>query len=130
MTVLDQGLLHEIDGLHVHPVITQFGWQWEHRFYTTQDSGIALVHESVLLLGGVESHVVLPSWSWIVGVRTKKGAEFGFGPNLSVAGAAFAIAGGVTFRSGSLNIPVNVAVVPAKTGTRVSLLTGFNMRHH
>lgn len=130
ITVLDQGLGRELEGLHVHRVISQFGWQWEHRFYKRPDSSVALVHEVVLLTGAVESHVPLPSLTWMVGVRAKNGAEFGFGPNLSVAGAAFAIAGGVTFRSGYLNIPVNLAVVPAKTGTRVSFLTGFNMRHH
>jgi hypothetical protein len=34
----------------------------------------------------------------------------------------------VTLRSGVLNVPVNFAVVPSKAGTRVSFLTGFNMR--
>jgi hypothetical protein len=34
----------------------------------------------------------------------------------------------MTFRSGALNVPLNVAVVPSKAGVRVSLLTGFNMR--
>jgi len=32
----------------------------------------------------------------------------------------------VTFRAGALAIPVNVAVVPGRVGTRLSLLTGFN----
>jgi hypothetical protein len=41
---------------------------------------------------------------------------------------ALAFAAGVTFRSGILNVPVNVAVVPSKDGTRISMLTGFNMR--
>jgi len=38
------------------------------------------------------------------------------------------LAGGVTFQSGYLNIPVNLALVPSKSGARVSMLVGFNMR--
>jgi hypothetical protein len=44
------------------------------------------------------------------------------------AGVALAAAAGVTFRSGALNVPVNLAIVPSKSGVRVSVLTGFNMR--
>jgi hypothetical protein len=39
-----------------------------------------------------------------------------------------AIAAGVTMRAGPLNVPMNVAIVPGKAGTRVSILTGFNTR--
>jgi hypothetical protein len=64
----------------------------------------------------------------MVGLRSPGGAEFGLGPNITPAGVALAFAGGVTFRSGALNVPVTFAVVPSKVGTRVSMLTGFNMR--
>jgi hypothetical protein len=37
-------------------------------------------------------------------------------------------AAGMTFRTGALDIPVNVAVVPSKYGSRVSLLSGFSLR--
>ena len=30
----------------------------------------------------------------------------------------------------AFNVPVNLAVVPAKSGTRISLLTGFSLRRH
>ena len=62
------------------------------------------------------------------GVPTHDGAEFGIGPNITPAGVALAVAGGVTFRSGALNVPVTFAVVPSKDGMRVSMLTGFNFR--
>jgi len=39
------------------------------------------------------------------------------------------LAAGVTIRSGFMNIPVNVAIVPSAAGTRISMLTGFNWRH-
>jgi hypothetical protein len=41
-----------------------------------------------------------------------------------------AVAGGVTFRAGNLNVPMNVAIVPSRVGTRVSVLTGFTVRRH
>jgi hypothetical protein len=41
---------------------------------------------------------------------------------------ALVVAAGVTMRTETFNIPLNVAIVPSKAGTRVSVLTGFNMR--
>jgi hypothetical protein len=43
---------------------------------------------------------------------------------------AIRVATGMTFRAGVVNVPVNVAVVPSKSGTRVTLVTGFSLRHH
>jgi hypothetical protein len=86
------------------------------------------VTEWVGLVGGLDQNVMLPSLSWIVGVRTRDGAEFGIGPNVTPAGTAIVFATGMTFRTGALNVPVNVAVVPSKSGTRVSILTGFSLR--
>ena len=34
--------------------------------------------------------------------------SIGLGPNITPAGVALAIAGGVTFRAGSMNVPMNV----------------------
>ena len=61
-------------------------------------------------------------------MRTRGGTEFGVGPNVTPVGVALVIAAGMTMRAGALNIPINVAVVPSKSGTRVSVLTGFNRR--
>jgi hypothetical protein len=47
---------------------------------------------------------------------------------VTAAGVALAVAAGVTFRAGALNIPMNVAVVPSKSGVRMSMLSGFNFR--
>ncbi|HEY6361879.1 MAG TPA: hypothetical protein VIX63_12280 [Vicinamibacterales bacterium] len=97
---------------------------------TRQDNGTGLtaLNEWVILLGGLEQGVALPSLNWMVGLRTREGAEFGMGPNLTPAGVASAFAAGVTFRTGAMNIPMNVAMVPSKDGVRVSMLTGFNFR--
>ncbi len=111
----------------VPSVITQFGWQFEKQFYST-NSGAAVLNEWVVLLGGLDRNMVLPSISWMVGARTANGTEFGVGPNLTAAGWSLAFAAGTTLRTGFLNVPINVAVVPSRNGMRVSFLTGFSMR--
>jgi hypothetical protein len=130
VTFLSDGIVGKLKddaSLNISPVVTQFGWQFEKQFYSTEN-GPTAVTEWVVLVGGLEQGVVLPSVSWLVGMRTMKGAEFGIGPNLTPVGAALAITAGMTFRAGALNVPVNVAVVPSKSGVRVSLLAGFNTR--
>lgn len=110
----------------VNPFISQFGWQFEKQFYS-RGSNATVVSEWVGLVGGLDQGVILPSLSWLVGVRTATGAEFGVGPNITPAGVGLVITGGVTLRTGFVNVPVNVAIVPSKVGTRVTVLTGFNM---
>jgi hypothetical protein len=129
LTLLADGVVKKLEEreIKVGPHISQFGWQFEKQFYA-KDSGVTMVTEWVPLVGGLDQGVVLPSLSWLVGVRTRDGAEFGIGPNITPAGAALVFAAGMTFRTGALDIPVNVAVVPSKYGSRVSLLSGFSLR--
>jgi hypothetical protein len=129
-TSLSQGIVDKLQqerNITVRSGITQFGWQFEKQFYS-KAGGVAAVNEFVFLLGGLEQGVTLPSATWMVGLRSPTGLEFGIGPNVTPAGVALAVAGGVTFRSGSLNVPVTFAVVPSKDGMRASMLTGFNFR--
>ena len=42
--------------------------------------------------------------------------------------SGFVFAVGKTFKSGALNIPVNAYVIPGKTGTRIGLSFGFNLK--
>ena len=131
MTILDPGvreMLAEKVGAEVGPVISQFGWQKEKRFLSTPD-GFTGVTEFVFLLGGLDQGVVLPSLNWLVGARTAKGIEFAAGPNFTAAGTAMVFAVGATFQTGNLNVPVNLAFVPSKSGTRISMLVGFNGRN-
>ena len=130
LTLLADGVVKKLEerDITVSPHISQFGWQFEKQFYT-RDSGVTMVTEWVGLVGGLEQSVVLPSLSWVVGVRTRDGAEFGIGPNITPAGTALVFATGMTFRSGAFNIPLNVAVVPSKSGSRVSILSGFSLRN-
>ncbi len=106
------------------PVVTQFGWQFERQMAQTS-SGLAIVTESVFLIGGLERGIALPSASLIVGVRTPGGLELGLGPNLSATGAAYAITAGFANPVGEINVPINVAAVLGRDGPRVSLLVGL-----
>jgi hypothetical protein len=128
VTFLSDGIVEKLRDdfdIDVGSLVTQFGWQFEKRL-SSSDNGLTAVTEWVLLVGGLERGVALPSLTWLVGLRARNGAEFGVGPNLTPVGVALAVAAGVTLRSGSLNFPVNLAVVPSKSGVRVSLLAGFN----
>lgn len=114
------------DDQSVGSVITQFGWQFETRLFTT-DTGLSGVTELVPLVGGLERGLLLPSLTFLVGLRTASGFEFGFGPNASLGGVAYAVAVGATTRYGGLNFPLNISAVLSDDGVRLSLLTGFNL---
>ena len=77
--------------------------------------------------------------------------EFGVGPNLSLSGIGMVFGMGYNFKSGNLNLPINISVIPGKsmegtiynfnsatqineetnyeynTGTRIAITLGFNM---
>lgn len=112
--------------IDVLPVVTQFGWQFESQFASVENGPVAL-NEWVLLVGGLDQGVFLPSLTWLVGVRTEGGFEFGVGPNATPATVALAMSAGYTFKNGALAIPLNVALVPSRFGMRASVLTGFNL---
>lgn len=130
VTILSDATIAKLKerNINVSSTISQFGWQFEKEFYSKQE-GPTVLNEWVLLMGGLDQGVAIPSLNWLVGIRTKEGAEFGIGPNITPGGVALAIAAGVTFRAGVINVPMNFAVVPSKFGTRVSVLTGFVLRH-
>jgi hypothetical protein len=129
ITALSPGVVDKLHerGIEVGSTISQFGWQFERQFFQ-RGASVAAVNEWIVLLGGMDQDVVIPSLTWMVGLRTREGVEFGVGPNITPAGVSMAIAAGVTMRAGPLNVPMNVAIVPGKAGTRVSILTGFNTR--
>ena len=129
-TVLSAGVVakaHE-KGVDLNPFLTQFGWQFETRLFRLPNGMSGLV-ELVPLVGGVEQGQFIPSVSGLLGVRGAKGFEFGLGPNLTPLGASIVLAMGTSIQSNGINFPINLAVVPSKDGTRVSLLVGFNARH-
>jgi len=125
--------------------ITQYGWQWESRFADGGGDVVGIV-EWVALVGGMEQGKFLPSISSVVGMRTSNGFEVGVGPNLSLSAETFVGIGmifaiGKNFKSGSLNLPVNLVFMPGKSytqtiggvenaynsGARISIMVGFNL---
>ena len=114
-------------------MITQYGWQWESRF--ADNGSIAGLVEWVVVVGGMEQQMFLPSISSLVGIRTGEGMEYAVGPNLSATGINMVFTIGKNFKSGDLNFPVNLAFVPngnvwgedEKSGARISIMVGFNM---
>ena len=130
LTMLNQDsidTLKEKRDVTVRPLISQFGWQFERRFYTNGD-GLTLLNEWIPLVSGLDQGVALPSLNWLVGVRSSTGTEFGIGPNITPLGVGLVVAAGVTVRSGALHVPLNFAVATSKSGARVSIMTGFNLR--
>lgn len=113
---------------NINPYISQFGWQFETRYFTTQNGLQGLV-ETVILLGGFEAEEPVLSGSLLFGFRTRSGFEVGAGPNLSTAsGNAFVFAIGHTAKTEFVNIPVNFAIVPSSEAVKYTFLIGFNIR--
>ena len=97
-------------------VTSLYGWQWESRF---ADGGeVTGIVEWIALVGGMEKGLFLPSLSSMVGARTSNGMEFAMGPNLSLGGIAMVFGFGYNFKSGNLNMPVNIGFVPGRKATQ------------
>ncbi|MBI3512310.1 MAG: hypothetical protein HY064_16740 [Bacteroidetes bacterium] len=148
MTAISDGTISKSIGTNV---ISQFGWQFETRFFTV-DNGSSGLFEFVPMLGGLERGAFLPSASALIGFRTGSGYEIGCGPNLSRSGFGMVFAGGASFQMGHVCFPVNIAFQPnisksytsasydyvtgqytehtqkLNSGFRLSLLIGFNAR--
>ena len=98
----------------------------------------------------MEQGKFLPSLTSVIGIRTASGFEIGVGPNLSFAGVGMILGFGKNFKSGDLNIPVNLVFSPGRqlrsstnspneddfgdgieyeynSGARISLMFGFNL---
>ena len=130
LTMLSNGNIAKLkeNDINVRPLISQFGWQFEKQVYNGGGNGFAILSEWIPVIGGMDQGVFLPSLNWLVGARSSSGTEFGIGPNITPLGVGLVVAGGVTVRSGGVNIPLNFAVASSKSGVRVSIMTGFNVR--
>ena len=113
-----------LTGGRLSSVMTQFGWHSEQAVFPF-NGGPTLVVEETLLIGGVEQRALVPSVTFLVGVRARSGWEFGLGPNLALDGPALAFAGGKSFNIGGVSIPVDLAVVSSQGGMRTTLLLGY-----
>ena len=117
------------------PIITQFGWQFEGRLFTTENGTQGLI-EFVPLIGGIEQGIFIPSASLLLGIRggEKRIFEFGIGPNFSMArdyksnaygSFGVVIAVGTSFKSGNIYFPVTLAFVPT-IGSKVKEVDKVN----
>ena len=113
---------------HVSPVMSLFGWQFERQFPTGNASTPMPVTELVVLAGAVEQGALLPSVSWLVGMRKPNGWEAGIGPTVTGAGVQLVAAVGVTHKMGDVYLPIHFAVGPGRRGASLSVTTGFNTR--
>jgi hypothetical protein len=130
ITYLSNGVLSKAGerDVHIGSVISQFGWQFESRLFRLPN-GVSGLVEFVPLVGGLDQGYFLPSVSGLLGVRGRKGLEFGVGPNVTLMGAGLVVAMGTSIQSNGINFPINLALAPSKDGARVSLVVGFNARH-
>jgi hypothetical protein len=108
MTIITNGSLS--DCLESN-FMTQFGYQFEKQI--AGDEQIAGLIEGIVMIGGLEQGLFIPSVSGLFGARTASGFEFAMGPNLSPAGAGLVIGVGKTIKMESINIPINFAFVPS-----------------
>lgn len=118
----------EREGVTVQPLMSLFGWQFEHPFSTGIAGAPLPIVETNFMVGGIEQSRPLPSWTLILGVRQPNGWEAGLGPTLTGAGTQLTFAAGVTHKLGLLNFPINVGVTPGRRGASISLTTGFTRR--
>src|SRR5436190_1564508 len=66
ITALSGGVVDKLkseDGISVRPIVSQFGWQFERQFFSG-GSGPTAITEAVVLVGGLEQGLALPSVSW------------------------------------------------------------------
>ena len=140
--VLNEGFDNDIEmyGSTGSAFTTLYGWQWESRFADGGGEVIGIV-EWIVLVGGMEKGMFLPSASSIIGARMDNGLELGVGPNLSLSGIGMVFGVGYNFKSGNLNLPINISVIPGRamdetwdgtdyeynSGTRIAVTLGFNM---
>lgn len=127
-TYLSKGSIQEVkreEDIDVGSMITQFGWQFEKGIHIHEDAPM-LVFEILALIGGLDQSVHTETVFSFMGIRSKGGSEFAFGPTWYQNTTAVGYSGGTIFKYHHINIPLNLIVVPSKSGTNISLLTGFS----
>lgn len=118
--------LGEYDGEYL-PVLSLFGLNIEERVLLG-DTESHFAFQQLIYIAGIEQAISIPGGAFLVGFRGGGGIEFGVGPVATAAGLGMIIAGGYTFETRGVYIPIDVSVVlPNQTGAaRISITTGFN----
>lgn len=124
VTYISEGTTADyLAGVGKNPYLTQFGWQFETRLFTTDDGTSGLV-EFIPMIGGVEQALFFPSATFLLGLRggTKWSWEFAIGPSLSpkfdlkgdlTNPFGLVVALGMSFKKGNVWFPVNLAFTPS-----------------
>ena len=119
------------------PFFTQFGINFEQRIRLGSTKS-HFAFQEVLIVGGIDQGIFVPSFSILIGFRSHTGFEFGLGPNFIVkwtqeelelaTSVVYAI--GWTFPFHNVYIPLNLAVIPTPDDghPRISLVSGFNFK--
>jgi hypothetical protein len=82
VTVIGDGAISdELEKQNKTPIMTQFGWQFETRFFKTTN-GISGLFEFIPMIGGMEQGMFKPSASALIGMRFEKKTAWnsGWGP--------------------------------------------------
>jgi hypothetical protein len=113
--------------LTLSPMVSLFGWQFEWQYFQTENGGAGLI-EFIPMIAGLDQGLFIPSANLLIGYRTFRGMEIGFGPSLNPMGSGMVLGVGYNFSNGYVNFPVNLAMVKGKDSLRLSLTFGFNKR--
>lgn len=137
LTAAGGGQAQFLESRGINPVMSQFGWQFETRYYSTSSGYQALI-EFIPLIAGLEANNTALSLNILAGFRTPNGFEIGVGPNFAVRGlwstnpigtTSMVFALGQSFKVDEINIPVNIAVSPSANGFSITGLVGFNIQN-
>jgi hypothetical protein len=126
----------------VYPGVWMFGYQFEKQYLNTGD--LQVLFEFIPMINGLDQGLFMPSFILLHGIRSNNtGLEFAFGPSVRIynadknsmldsrgdlsLGSDFVFALGRSFKSGKMNIPINIFVVPNKNGVRAGFSFGFNV---
>lgn len=109
------------------PFLTQFGWQFEWKYFETR-GGSAGLFEVIPMVGGLDQGIIVPSINFITGYRSSGGFEVGAGPNFSLISSGFSLAAGYAFKSEHMYFPINFAMTKSRDGMRYSVVFGFSKR--
>ena len=118
-----------------HPVISQFGWHFEHQI-TPHGGGPQFLIQFVPMVAGVEHGMFIPNATLALGIRLPDGFEAGIGPNLQFpknleferggeVTSALVVAVGKTFSYGGVNIPFDIVYAINPNGNRLSFVLGY-----
>jgi len=112
-------------------VISQFGWHFERVVVPVQDAPSFAV-QLIPLIGGVEYGKFIPGATLAMGIRFRRGFEFGMGPNVVFGreepSTSLVVAAGQNINYSGISVPINFAVATSPSGQRYTLLVGYAIR--